>query len=174
MQEKKIWKNEQPSLVIIDSQATKNTDSASETGRCFYKCTNGIKRHLIVDTLWIPICILITTANVNDRVWWKMLVKREQEKLRGIKTMLCDCGYLGRWFKISIRKMTGMSVEIAPKVTRKQWDWFKPEHKRRIVERSNARMEKCRRLHKNNERYLDTSEAMCILCFVRILARRLA
>jgi transposase len=169
-----MWKNEQPSIAIIDSQATKNTDSAKETGRCFYKCTNGIKRHLIVDTLGIPIAIMVTTADINDRIWWKMLAKRERERLRGITKLLSDCGYLGRWFKISIKKVTGMTVEIAPKVTREKWAGFTPEHKRRIAERSNARMEKCRRLHKNNERYLKTSEAMCVLCFIRLLARRLA
>jgi transposase len=173
-QEKKMWKTEQASLVIIDSQAVKNTDCASETWWCHYKCTNGIKRHLLVDVLGIPISILVTKADVNDRVWWKMIARRDKELLRWIKIMLGDCGYLSRWFKISIKKLTWISVIIAPKVTKKKWEWFKPEHKRWIVERSNAWMEKCRRLHKNNERYLQTSENMCKLCFIRILARRLA
>ncbi|MEB3278066.1 MAG: hypothetical protein VKK42_04000 [Lyngbya sp.] len=40
-------------LIIIDSQAVKNTCNASveSKGFCFYKATNGIKRHLAVDTL---------------------------------------------------------------------------------------------------------------------------
>jgi transposase len=40
-------------LLIIDSQAVKNTKNAGAESRgfCFYKCTNGIKRHLAVDTL---------------------------------------------------------------------------------------------------------------------------
>ena len=39
-------------LRVIDSQAVKNTCNASveSKGFCFYKCTNGIKRHLAVDT----------------------------------------------------------------------------------------------------------------------------
>ena len=39
-------------LLIIDSQAVKNTCNASieSKGFCFYKSTNGIKRHLAVDT----------------------------------------------------------------------------------------------------------------------------
>ena len=39
-------------LLIIDSQAVKNTCNASveSKGFCHYKCTNGIKRHLAVDT----------------------------------------------------------------------------------------------------------------------------
>jgi transposase len=168
-----MWKESQPSLVIIDSQAVKNTDNAKEKWWCHYKCTNGIKRHLLVDVLWIPVSILVTTANVNDRMWWKMIAKRDKDLLKWIQTMLADCWYLSRWFKISIKKKTGISVIIAPKVTREKWAWFKPEHKRRIVERSNAWMEKCRRLHKNNERYLSTSEVMAKICFIRICVRQL-
>jgi hypothetical protein len=39
--------------MMIDSQAVKNTCNASieSKGYCFYKSTNGIKRHLAVDTL---------------------------------------------------------------------------------------------------------------------------
>ncbi len=38
---------------MIDSQAVKNTCNArvDSKGFCFYKATNGIKRHLAVDSL---------------------------------------------------------------------------------------------------------------------------
>ncbi|MEH2434715.1 MAG: transposase [Nostoc sp.] len=43
-------------LIIIDSQVVKNTCNASveSKGFCFYKATNGIKRHLAIDTLGFP------------------------------------------------------------------------------------------------------------------------
>ena len=43
--------------MMIDSQAVKNTCKASieSKGYCFYKSTNGIKRHLAVDTLLVSI-----------------------------------------------------------------------------------------------------------------------
>jgi Transposase DDE domain len=46
----------------------KNTCNASvETkGFCFYKATNGIKRHLAVDTLGCPFFSHCTKANVSD------------------------------------------------------------------------------------------------------------
>ena len=49
---KPLW----TTLIIIDSQAVKNTCNASKEskGFCFYKSTNGIKRHLAVDTLGFP------------------------------------------------------------------------------------------------------------------------
>jgi hypothetical protein len=55
-------------LIIIDSQAVKNTCNASveSKGFCFYKATNGIKRHLAVDTLGFPFFTHCTRANVSD------------------------------------------------------------------------------------------------------------
>jgi hypothetical protein len=35
-------------------------------GFCFYKATNGIKRHLAVDTLGFPFFTHCTKANVSD------------------------------------------------------------------------------------------------------------
>jgi hypothetical protein len=51
-EERNLW----TTLIMIDSQAVKNTCNASvETkGFCFYKCTNGIKRHLAVDSEVAP------------------------------------------------------------------------------------------------------------------------
>jgi transposase len=170
-----MWgKKEQPTLWLMDSQATKNTDCASETWFCIYKCTNWIKRHLLVDVLWFPIWVHVTTANISDKQWWKELVKKYQDQVSKLKAILLDNGYNGKWFKISIGKLChgNVKVQITPKP--KGWKWFKVVHKRRVVERSNAWMEKCRRLHKNNERLIETSEAMIKLCFIRLMARRLA
>ncbi|WP_369831949.1 hypothetical protein [Chlorogloea sp. CCALA 695] len=46
----------------------KNTCNASveSKGFCFYKATNGIKRHLAVDTLGFPFFTHCTSANVSD------------------------------------------------------------------------------------------------------------
>ena len=170
-----MWeKKDQPTLWLMDSQAVKNTDSASEKWFCHYKCTNGVKRHLLVDVLWFQIGIVVTTANVSDKAWWKLLVKTYQNDVKKLDTLLLDNWYVGKGFKISIGKLTkwNVSVEITPKP--KWWKGFKPIHKRRIVERSNARMEKCRRLRKNCERFIETSEAMIKLCFIRLAVKRIA
>ena len=55
-------------LLLIDSQAVKYTCNASveSKGFCFYKATDGIKRHLAVDTLGFPFFIHCTQANLSD------------------------------------------------------------------------------------------------------------
>ncbi len=171
-----MWeKKDQATLWLMDSQAVKNTDSASEKWFCIYKCTNWIKRHLLVDVLWFPMWVVVTTANISDKKRWKLLVKRYQSEVEKLKVMLLDNWYNGKWFKISIGKLCHgkVKVEITPKPSKSK-KWFQAVHKRRVVERSNARMEKCRRLWKNCERLIETSEAMIKLCFIRLLARRLA
>ncbi len=51
-------------LILIDSQAVKNTCNASveSKGFYFYKATNGIKRHLAVDTLGFPYLVRVRPA----------------------------------------------------------------------------------------------------------------
>ncbi len=46
----------------------KNTDTANleTTGYCHYKCTNGIKRHLLVDVLGNPYFVHCTAAKISD------------------------------------------------------------------------------------------------------------
>jgi hypothetical protein len=53
-------------LRLIDSQAVKNTCNAGveSKGFCFYKATNGIKRHLALDTLGFPFFVHCTKAKV--------------------------------------------------------------------------------------------------------------
>ncbi|WP_245939779.1 IS5 family transposase [Stenomitos frigidus] len=55
-------------LIIMDSQAVKNTCNASvdSKGFCFDRATNGIKRHLAVDTLGFPFFTHCTKASVSD------------------------------------------------------------------------------------------------------------
>lgn len=63
------WKKAQGiTLSIIDSQAVQSTCNAGvdSKGFCFYKATNGIKRHLAVDTLRFPFFTHCTKANVSD------------------------------------------------------------------------------------------------------------
>jgi transposase len=172
--EKKIGKNEQPSLVILDSQAVKNTDCASETWFCHYKCVNWIKRHILVDVLWIPVCLLVTTANISDQEGWKKLWEINKDILKWIRDMLADNWYASEKFKVNFKENTWITVTVTPKPTKDPANpWFKPDNKRWVVERTNSWAEKCRRLHKNNERLLTTSEAMLKLCFIRLILRRL-
>ena len=60
-------RNEKTSMIILDAQSVKNTESAQEKGYDAGKKVSGIKRHVAVDTNGLPHGIAVTTANVTDR-----------------------------------------------------------------------------------------------------------
>lgn len=188
-----LKKNAMPTLLICDSQAVKNTDTADiETkGFCHYKSTNGIKRHLCVDVLGTPFFVVCTAANVTDDKGFIQIVKENLSFFISLPllsedcpfTILFDSGYNKSYIENEIVKLypeilSKVVIEIAPKMSpeekkEKGLTGFIVVHKRWIVERSNSWMEKCRLLWKNCESKLTTSVADIKLCFIRLILRRL-
>ena len=170
----------------------KNTCNASvETkGFCFYKSTNGIKRHLAVDTLGFPFFTHCTKASLSDDAG---LVEMLEQNINYFKskpvnipkiTILLDHGYhldnLSKALKqIYPQIMTKIRLKLSPKpsIAEKQAQGksgFVPVAARWVVERSNAWMERCKSLVKNFERTLANATAKVNLCFIRLMLKRLA
>ena len=63
----KLGRNEKPTLLIVDAQSVKNTDTAGYRGYDAGKKVSGIKRHIAVDTQGLPHAVAVTTADVTDR-----------------------------------------------------------------------------------------------------------
>ena len=115
-------------MLIIDSQAVKNTCNASteSNGYCFYKSTNGIKRHLAVDTLGFPFFTHCTKANVSDDTG---LIEMLTENIDYFKskpvnipkiTILLDHGYHPEHLREKLEKvysqiMTKIRFELSAK-----------------------------------------------------------
>lgn len=122
-------------MLLIDSQAVKNTcnASAASKGYCFYKSTNGIKRHLAVDTLGFPFFTHCTKANVSDDTG---LIEMLTENIDYFKskpvnipkiTILLDHGYHPEHLREELQKvypqiMTKIRFELSakPSCTRKE------------------------------------------------------
>lgn len=179
-------------LLLIDSQAVKNTCNAGveSKGFCFYTCTNGIKRHLTVDTLGFPFFTHCTRANVSDdQGLIEMLennidyFKARPEDLPKL-TILLDHGYHPDYLSEALEQiypqiMTKIQFELAPKPSKAEKaaegkTGFVVIATRWVIERSNAWMERCKSLVKNFERTLDNATAKVNLCFIRLMIKRLA
>lgn len=179
-------------MLIVDSQAVKNTCNASveSKGFCHYKCTNGIKRHLAVDTLGLPFFTHCTKASVSDDQGLIELLSRNLNYFR-VKpvniakiTILLDHGYHPDTIRKALQAiypqvMTKIRFQLAPKPTKAEKiaqgkTGFVPVAKRWIVERSNAWMERCKSLVKNFERTLSHATAKLNLCFIRLMLKLLA
>lgn len=165
----------------------KNTCTASITskGFCFYKATNGIKRHLAVDTLGFPFFIHCTRANLSDDTGLiEMLTanidyfKQKPVNIPKI-TILLDAGYHLEHLKVQLEAvypsiMRKIRFERSSKPAKQGKSGFIPAIARWVIERSNAWMERCKSLVKNFERTLPHATVKIKLCFVRLMLKRLA
>ena len=141
----------------------KNTDTAEEKGYDTGKNVSGIKRHIAVDTQWLPHAIAVTTANVTDRAGALEAFSLNKKALSEVQNVLADSAYSGENFAASVQEMLEATVEI---VKRNELHRFVVMPKRWVVERSFAWLEKCRRLWKNCERKLNTSLQFVVLAFL--------
>jgi transposase len=190
--ESKLKKTKWTRLIIIDSQAVKNTCNASvdSKGFCFYKSTNGIKRHLAVDILGFPFFVHCTPAHVSDDAGLiEMLTLHiDYFKAKPVNipktTILLDHGYNPESLRRELEKvypgiMKKIKFEVSPKLSKQQKaeqgkTGFVPAVARWVIERSNAWMERCKILVKNFERTLPNATTKIHLCFVRLMVKRLA
>ncbi len=88
-------------MILVDSQVVKNTSNAGveSKGFCHYKATNGIKRHLAVDTFGFLFFTHCTKASLSDD---QGLIKMLEKNIECFKskpmnipkiTILLDHGY---------------------------------------------------------------------------------
>ncbi|MBW4489918.1 MAG: transposase [Trichocoleus desertorum ATA4-8-CV12] len=176
---------------MIDSQAVKNTCTASveSKGFCFYKATNGIKRHLAVDTLGFPFFTHSTPANVSDDVGLIEMLSLNLDYFKSKPvnipkiTILLDHGYhidylIQELEQVYPQIMTKIRFQLSTKPSKQEKvaqgkTGFVPAVARWVIERSNAWMERCKSLVKNFERTLSHATTKINLCFVRLMLKRL-
>lgn len=179
-------------MLIIDSQAVKNTCNASveSKGFCHSKCTNGIKRHLAVDTLGLPFFTHCTKANVTDDQGLIEMLSQNLDYFRTKPvnipkiTILLDHGYHPDTLQRALEAIypqiiTKIRFQLAPKPTKAEKaaqakTGFVPVATRWIIERSHAWMERCKSLVKNFERTSSHATTKLNLCFIRLMLKRLA
>jgi transposase len=178
--------------MLIDSQAVKNTCNASveSKGFCFYKATNGIKRHLAVDSLGFPFFTHCTKASVTDDQGLIEMLTINIDYFQSkpmelpLTTILLDHGYHPEKIQEELTKiypeiMTKIKFQLSAKPSKEEKEkqgksGFVPVKARWVIERSNSWMERCKSLVKNFERTLAHATTKINLCFVRLMLKRLA
>ena len=168
---KKLGRNEEPSAGCADSQSVK-AGSAQGNGYDGAKSVNGVKRHLLVDTLGLVLTVLVTAAHVPERKGLARLLARSRHQLPRLHHLWLDKGYRGQAFAKRMLLCFAVVLEIvsAPKGAK----GFVLQHRRWVVERTFAWLGNYRRLAKDYEHLSRSGEAFVYLASCDWMTKRLA
>ena len=162
-------KSPSPSVALIDSQSVKTTELAVSRGFDGHKKIKGRKRHIVTDTLGIPLTVMITDANVSDNSVAIELLTEVFSWYITIQLVCADAGYrgeLGDWLYLTHQ----CKLEIAkpPRVSE-----FVVVKKRWIVERTFSWFGWFRRLTVDYERYAKTHETLVYIASIYLMRNRI-
>ena len=133
------------------------------------KKVQGRKRHLVVDTLGLIQSLLVHPANIQDRVGAKPVLVRVFADQHRLERIWADGGYTGQLEHWVAEQ--GRTLDIVAK--NPETKGFQVLPKRWIVERTFAWLGKCRRLSKDYEQTIPSSEAMIRWAMIGLMLRRL-
>jgi putative transposase len=165
-------RNVVPSAGVIDSQSAKTTESGGPRGFDAAKQVKGRKRHIVTDTQGFPLAVLVHAANIQDNHGAVPLLGALRQNFPRLRYIVADRVYRGKKLRKAIAAFGRWRIEI---VTRSQrGGGFKPLPKRWVIERTFAWLGRNRRLAKDFEQSIASSQAWFLIASVRLLCRRVA
>jgi putative transposase len=162
-------RSECPSVVIMDGQSVKTTERGGVRGFDAHKRVKGRKRHILVDTLGLPIASRVEPAGMSDRRAGARLLAGLAPLFPRIQTVIADAGHESRKLSRELLRDNGWKLQIVKRRQRA----FKITGLTWIVERTFAWLGRNRRLSKDYEYAVQTSEAMIDVAAIRLMLNRL-
>ncbi len=167
-----------PSLGCVDSQSVKGTECGGDHGIDGHKKINGVKRHILVDTMGLLLAVFVTAASVTDAKAARQVFGRATaEGLPRLVKVLGDhvYGYEGlpEWteanttfrLEVSVQDPTPQGPGKKKKFKVIKWRW--------VVERTFAWLGRYRRNSRDYEKLPQTSESMLKISGIQLMLRRL-
>lgn len=161
-----------PSLGCVDSQSVKGTECGGTHGIDGNKKINGVKRHVLVDTVGLILTVVVTAASVTDAAAAREVFRRATAaEFPRLEKVLGDHAYghegLPEWTK----ENTPFCLEIAGKEAGEKG--FKVIKWRWASERTFAWLGRYRRQSRDYEKLPRSSESMLKISGIHMMLRRL-
>lgn len=159
-----------PTVAIMDGQSVKMAERGGVRGFDAHKRIKGRKRRILVDTLGLPFASRVEPASASDRVAGFRLVGGLRFAFPDLRTLIADAGHESREPACALKRHDGYDLRI---VKRRQRG-FRITGLTWIVERSIAWLNRNRRLAKDHEYRVQSSETMIDIAAIRLMLNRLA
>lgn len=157
---------------MIDSQSVKTTESGGARGYDAGKKVKGRKRHIVTDTLGLLLSCIVHAADIQDRDGARITLDEALERFPSLRHFFADDGYRGEKLADFIGSRDNRTLEIVKRPD--DVKGFVVLAKRWVVERTFAWLGRCRRLAKDWEASIESSEAWTYIASIRLISRRLA
>jgi putative transposase len=173
---KKVRTQEKPyaprTTASVDSQSVDTTSGGEQRGRDNAKNVDGRKRHIVVDSMGLLLAVLVMAADVDDaKAAAELFPRLEGQPMGKVGRMFADSKYHNftlyewveknaRWEMIIVRRPDGKKGWVKLPI---RW----------TVERTFAWLGKCRRLSKDREKSVLSSEAFVKLAMIHLMLNRL-
>jgi putative transposase len=136
---------------------------------------NGRKRHLLVDTQGFVLKVVVSAADVQDRDGARLVAHAVQlygPALPRLALVWADAGYSGQLVD-DLRQQMGWRLEVVQRPGTQPRGTFAVQPHRWIVERTFSWWGGLRRLTKDYEYQVESSEALIYVGMSHLLLRRL-
>ena len=132
---------------------------------------SGRKRHIVVDTLGMILVLVVHAADIQDREGAMRVLKLLKGRFPLLKKIWADGGYAGQLIGWTAM-FGGWILEIVKRTDKLPKFVVLP--KRWIVERTFGWLGRYRRLSKDYELTIESSESMLYISMINLMLHRLA
>ena len=127
-------------------------------------------RHILVDSLGLLLAVVVTSAAISDPAGARLLLRRLGGSCKKLRRIWVDGSYRGQLLEGG---RLHFPFVLQPVLRSDEQKGFVVLPRRWVVERTFAWLTQCRRLGKDYEGLVVSSEAMIYIAMTRLMLRRL-